>query len=114
MKILHIIPSLNYSGATRQLASLCRGLARGTFDIQVCVLGKDASAIGLLGPEQEVHILGKTRSLDLVALWTLRQLVRSFQPHVIHAWGSAAVRNLVFAGRGNSRLLVGIPLAASP
>ena len=114
MKILHIIRKLDYSGATRQLALLCRGLPPRQFDIQVCVLGKDASAIGLLGPAQTVHVLGKTRSLDLVALWKLRQLVRSFRPHVIHAWGPAAVRNLLLAGRGNSRLLVGTPLAASP
>src|SRR6516165_8885408 len=104
MKILHLIPKLDYSGVSRQLGLLCRGLRAKQCEVQGCVLGTDVSRIDLFGPRQAVHVLGKTRALDLVALWKLRRLVRSFQPHVIHAWGPAAVRNLVLAGRGNSRL----------
>jgi glycosyltransferase involved in cell wall biosynthesis len=112
MKILHLIPSLDYCGTTRQLALLCQGLPRGQFDLQICVLGEDDSAIGLLGPEPVVHVLGKTRFVNLVALWKLRRLLRSFQPDIIHAWGMAAVRNLGFLGRRKGPLVVGAPLAS--
>ena len=113
MKVLHLIPSLNFSGVGRQLALLCHGLPAGKS--QVCVLGRDASGISLLDkPSTPVHILGQSRRLDLVALWKLRRLVRSFQPHVIHAWGLGAVRSLAIAGQGKSRLLVGAPLTAQP
>src|SRR5260370_5663933 len=112
MKILHIIPSLTYSGSCRQLGRLCGGLPPGQFDTRIWVLGNDASGAGLVS--QPVHLLGKSRPLDLVALWKLRRHVRSFQPHVIHAWSPLAVRNLALVGRGNSRLLVAAPLALNP
>ena len=111
MKILHLIPRLNYSGSTRQLALLCQGLRREQFDLQICVLGEDDSAICLLGPEPVVHVLGKTRLFDFVALWKLRRLLHSFRPDIIHAWGPAAVRNLALVGRRKSRLVVGAPLS---
>jgi glycosyltransferase involved in cell wall biosynthesis len=111
MKILHIIRSLSYSATTRQLGLLCRGLPSDEWDSRVCVLGPDVSGISLLGPAAKVHILGKTRSLDLVALWKLRRLVRSFQPHIIDAWGPAAIRHLALAGRGRSRLVVHAPFS---
>src|SRR5260370_34808400 len=109
MKILHIIPSLTYSGTCRQLALLCRGLPPGQFDTRICVLGNDASGAGLVS--QPVHLLGKSRPLDLVALWKLRRQERSFQPHVIHPWSPLAGRNLALVERGNSRLLDAAPSA---
>ncbi|HMF19876.1 MAG TPA: glycosyltransferase family 4 protein [Gemmataceae bacterium] len=112
MKILHLIPSLNYSATTRQLGLLSQGLPREQFDLQICVLGEDDSAIGLLGPEPAVHVLGKTRFVNLVALWKLRRLLRSFQPDIIHASGMAAVRNLAVVGRAKSRLMVGVSLTS--
>jgi glycosyltransferase involved in cell wall biosynthesis len=115
MNILHIIPSLNYSGAGRQLGLLCRGLAGSRWNTQVCVLGKDVSGTSLLGADTPIHVLGQSRRLDLVALWRFRRLVRSYQPDIIHSWGFSALRFLAFAGHGKSRLVVvGASLFSQP
>jgi glycosyltransferase involved in cell wall biosynthesis len=115
-KVLLIIPSLEYSGAGKQLTLLARGLPRERVEPRVCVLGRD----GPYGEELRqagvpLDILGWQRRLDLTAAWRLRQLVRSWKPDVVHVWQSQTLRLLSFlVGRAIlRRCVVSAPLAAA-
>src|SRR3954453_6522181 len=41
-RILHIIDSLDYQGAAKQLRVLAKGLAQRVYDVHVCALDRDA------------------------------------------------------------------------
>jgi glycosyltransferase involved in cell wall biosynthesis len=116
MRILHVTPHLNYSGAAGQLALLCHGLKRTAFDVHVAVLTKHAVLAPALGAAAiPVHPLGTGRRLDLACLWRLRGLIHSLRPDLIHAWGPAAARLAALASvRSKVRSLVGHPFAGRP
>jgi glycosyltransferase involved in cell wall biosynthesis len=63
-----------------------------------------------------VDVLGWSRPFDVRPAWTLRELVRDFQPDVIHAWKPAAIRSLVVTGCPPGGLLVsaGLPPGRPP
>jgi glycosyltransferase involved in cell wall biosynthesis len=112
MKILHVIPSLEYSGVVMQLLGLARGLPPGRMEAWVCVLGGEGPcSLPLLDSPVTVDTLGWTRWLDVGALWQLRRLVRFFAPDLTHAWGLSALRAVYLAaGRTAGRLVVSKPL----
>src|SRR5260370_40083766 len=66
LRVLHVIPHLEYSGAARQLQLLATGLPRDQFEVRVC-------ALGLVGPVAKslqsagiaVDALGWNRPFDL-------------------------------------------------
>jgi glycosyltransferase involved in cell wall biosynthesis len=103
MRILHLMPSLHYSGAAKQMATICLGMPRDRFEIAIGALGgnadgRDSSLADLLRSQDiSVHVLGKTRRFDPLCLWNLRQLLKSFRPDLIHAWGASCVRSLTLA-----------------
>jgi glycosyltransferase involved in cell wall biosynthesis len=111
-KVLLVIPSLRYSGAARQLTLLATRLPRDQFEPYVCILGRSGPWAELLRAARvPVDVLDWTRVVDLGAPWRLRRLVRSFCPHVIHAWGPAALRAVFQAGgRNGARLLASDPI----
>jgi glycosyltransferase involved in cell wall biosynthesis len=100
MNVLIVIPGLQYSGTGKQVILLARGLLAKRFRIRVCVLG----AQGPLGAPfrtagLEAEVLGWTRLMDARPWWRLRQLLRTFAPNIIHAWGLPALRAAVLVGR---------------
>jgi glycosyltransferase involved in cell wall biosynthesis len=113
MKILHVIPSLEFGGATMQLLGLVRGLPADKVETCVAVLrGDGPCALPLRDSPALVETLGWRRWFDVGAPWQLRWLMRRFAPDVIHAWGPSALRAVCLApGRGVRRLVVSRPLS---
>lgn len=90
-RILHIIPTLDRSGAEKQLSLLATRLLRDEFDVHVCVLTRS-------GPfEQDlrqagvpVTLIGKPHKLDPAAFWRLKRHIASLRPDLVHTWLFAA------------------------
>jgi glycosyltransferase involved in cell wall biosynthesis len=112
VKILFVIPSLDYVGAAKQLSLLVPALPRDRFELRVCVV----SAAGPFGePIRKagvpVDALGWRRWVELGALRGLRRLLREFRPDVVHAWQPATLRLLgPLSGWRVGRLVVSSPL----
>ena len=84
MRILFIIPTLDRSGAEKQLTLLAPGLARAGFDVHVCALTrggpyeKPLRAAGL-----PVTMIGKSWKFDPPAYWRLQSLIASLSPDIV-------------------------------
>ncbi len=91
MRVLHIIPSLDRAGAEKQLMLLARGLPRGEFDVQVCVLTRLGP---LVDPLREAGIdvvcIDKTWKVDPAAYWRLKREITRRRPDLVHTWIFAA------------------------
>lgn len=91
MRIALVIPTLDRSGAEKQLTLLTTRLPRDEFSPHVFALTRggpyaaDLAAAGL-----PLTIIGKRAKLDLGAWRRLRLALRSFQPDVVHTWLFAA------------------------
>jgi len=90
-RILEIIPTLDRSGAEKQLTLLAGGLPRDEFDVHVCALTRggpleaDLRQAGI-----PVSIVGKPRKIDPRAFLRLRRLIARLRPELIHTWLFAA------------------------
>ncbi len=108
IKLLHLVSSLDYSGAARKVLTLATGLPRDRFEVSVAVLGPSAPWVETLRHAGiTVEVLGWRRTLEVRPLLALRGVCRSVQPHVIHVWSRKALRSLAACGRGpTTRLFV--------
>lgn len=110
MRVLHIIDSLDYRGAARQLHLIGPAQASGGTAVEIGCLGAETAwSASLRQAGIPVHVLGWTRWLDLAALWRLRDLLNRAAPDVIHVWGLPALRTLAVVAR---RMLPRVVLAA--
>lgn len=99
-KVLLLIPTLDRSGAEKQLTYLATGLPREEFDVEVVALTRG-------GPYEEqlraagipVTIIGKRWKFDPLALRRLKKLITRKQPDILHTW--------LFAANAYGRLAVG-------
>lgn len=111
-RILEIIPTLDRSGAEKQLALLALGLPRDEFEVHVCTLSR-------LGPLAEdlrragipVTCIEKQWKIDPPAWWRLRKHIAALRPDLVQTWlfaanaygrsaaRSAGVRHLVASER---------------
>ncbi|MCA9103282.1 MAG: glycosyltransferase [Planctomycetales bacterium] len=90
-RVLQIIPSLDRSGAEKQLVLLATGLPRDEFDVHVAALTRG-------GPWEEdlrradvpVTVIGKSLRADPRALWRLTTHVRHLKPDLVQTWLFAA------------------------
>lgn len=90
-RILQIIPSLDRSGAEKQMTLLACGLPRDEFEVHVAALtrgGPLAAELGRAGIETTV--IGKAWKLDPRAYWRLKRHIARLQPDLIHTWLFAA------------------------
>lgn len=111
--ILFVIPSLDYSGAARQLTLIAEGLPRARFRARVCVLSRAAPWVDeLRAAGLEVEVLGWKRPFDAAPFVALRRLLMELRPDVVHLWGRSGLRaSATFGGaRGASRLFVSAAL----
>lgn len=86
-RILHLIPTLDRSGAEKQLVLLAAGLPRDEFDVQVCAITRG----GALQAELEqagvpVTVIGKSFKYDPYSWWRLRRHIRALKPAIVHTW----------------------------
>lgn len=90
VKLLYFIPSLDYSGAAKQLLLLATGLPRERFTLRVCAWDKAAPwAEALRSAGIEVETLSWRRLVDLRPLVALRRSIGDFRPEVVHVWGTS-------------------------
>jgi glycosyltransferase involved in cell wall biosynthesis len=87
ISIRFLIPTLDRSGAEKQLTLLACNLPRDRFEVEVIALTRG-------GPYEDelrragvrVTVLGKRRKLDLGALRSLRRWLREQPPDILHSW----------------------------
>lgn len=90
-RILEIIPTLDRSGAEKQLALLATGLPKDEFDVEVAVLTRDGPMGELLRAGKIPYsVVGKKLKLSPFAFWKLEKIIRRFQPDLVHTWIFAA------------------------
>ena len=117
MKILFVIPSLDYGGAARQLTLIAEGLPRDRFR-----RASASSAATPRGPRScarpgvEVDVLGWKRPFEPAPFLALRRRLAELRPDVVHLWGPAALRAAAaLAGaRRAGRLFVSAALPPRP
>jgi glycosyltransferase involved in cell wall biosynthesis len=90
-RILQIIPTLDRSGAEKQLALLAANLPRDEFEVHVAVLTRtgpleaELAAAGI-----PVTLIGKRWKIDPSAFARLRRTIQRLQPDLIQTWLFAA------------------------
>lgn len=100
LRIAYVIPTLDRSGAERQLALLATGLPRDRFELQVFALTRGGPYEQLLADHNvPVTILNKRFRFDPFARGRLRKSLRAFDPDIVHSF--------LFAGNAYTRLVTG-------
>lgn len=100
IKVLFLIPTLDRSGAEKQLTLLATGLPRDEFDVEVVALTRS-------GPYEKqlrsagipLTIIGKRWKFDPFAVRRLQKLIADRNPDILHTW--------LFAANAYGRLAVG-------
>lgn len=100
LRVLLLIPTLDQSGAEKQLTLLATRLPREEFDVHVVALTRGGPYAAVLHEAGiPVTILAKRYKLDLAAGLRLRQLLKDWKPDVLHTW--------LFAANAYGRLAAG-------
>lgn len=90
-RVLHIIPTLDRSGAEKQLMLLATHLARDEFDPHVCALTRSGPyEADLRQSGVPVTVIGKARKADPVAFLRLKRHIAAVKPDLVHTWLFAA------------------------
>lgn len=91
IKVLYIIPTLNRSGAEKQLTLIASNLPREQFEVRVVVLTHDGPySHDLEKANIPVVIVGKRQKFSLNAYFKLKKYIKEFQPDIVHTWLFAA------------------------
>lgn len=91
IRVVLLIPTLDRSGAEKQLTLLATGLPRDEFDVEVVCLTRggpfqtELEAAGI-----PVTIVGKRFRFDPFAIFRLRWLIEKKRPDILHTWLFAA------------------------
>lgn len=95
-RIVQLIPSLDRSGAEKQLVLLASGLPRDEFDVHVCALTRGGPLEAeLRAAGVPTTVLGKRWRLDPFAFQHLRRYLKRLQPDLLQTW--------IFAGNAYGR-----------
>jgi len=87
VRVLHVIATLDPSGAESQMVQLCCRLDRGAFAPTVCALTRGGPLEqNLRRADVPVHILQKRGRWDIGVVVRLVRLMRALRPHVVHTW----------------------------
>lgn len=109
IKLLLVIPTLDQSGAEKQLATLCTRLDPQQYDVQVICLTRGGHYEQMLREAGiRVSVLKKRFKFDPFTMWQLKREIRRFSPDVIHTWlfAANAYTRLVAPAKYRSRLIV--------
>jgi len=99
-RIVYVIPTLDQSGAEKQLALLATGLPRDRFAPHVVALTRggpyqqDIEAAGI-----PVTVIGKRWKADVGAYFRLKRVLHHLQPDLVHTW--------LFAANAYTRIALG-------
>ncbi len=106
-KLMLLVPTLDQSGAEKQLTLLATQLPRDEFDVHVVALTRGgAFADELTQQGARLTVLGKRWKFDPVAMWRLRRLIKAEQPDIVHTW--------LFTANAYGRLMVGRRMKTRP
>ncbi len=110
LKVLLVIPTLDQSGAEKQLTLLATGLPREAFDVHVFALTRGGPyAETLQAAGIPVTVFGKRFKFDPGVLRRLKRAILALKPDVVHPW--------LFAANAYVRLALGrrpaIPIIVS-
>ncbi|MDR1925267.1 MAG: glycosyltransferase [Planctomycetaceae bacterium] len=95
-RILFVIPTLDRSGAEKQLVLLASNLSRLEFEVEVAVLTRGGPLVSDLESSGiRYHLINKRFKIDPFAQMRLNRVVREFQPDLVHTW--------LFAGNSYGR-----------
>ena len=97
MNIMHVIDSLNVGGAERMLVEIANATRRDGHPVSVCVTRDGREMAGELTRDVPVHVLGRTRRIDLAALRRYATLVKESKTDIVHAHGRSTFSFLLFA-----------------
>ena len=91
IRVLHVIPTLDRSGAEKQMTLLAThggdsNPARSFAAEVVCLDRGGPYAADLEAASVPVHVLGKRGKLDLGAIRRLRSHIRETAPDLVHSW----------------------------
>ncbi len=102
-----LVPTLDQSGAEKQLTLLACRLPREEFDVHVVALTRGGPFADELAKHGvRLTVLGKRWKFDPVALWRLRKLIAAEQPDIVHTW--------LFAANAYGRLVIGRRMKPRP
>ncbi len=91
IRLALVIPTLDQSGAERQLALLAGGLPRDQYEPHVIALNRGGRYADLLRDQGiPVHVLGKRFRFDPLTWVRLRSLLKTIQPQIIQSYLFAA------------------------
>lgn len=94
--IVHIVPTLDPSGAEKQLALLASNTPKDRFDVQVIALTRGGPYEKMLADAGvPVHVIGKKMKGDPFALRRLVRLLKDLKPTIVQTW--------LFAGNSYGR-----------
>lgn len=106
VRVLHIIPTLDQSGAEKQLTLLAQNLPKDQFDLQVCALTRGGHYEEHLRQAGiPVHLIGKRLKWDPSSFVRLYRLIRRLKPDIVQTW--------IFAANSYGRLAArwaGVPI----
>jgi len=91
IRITYVIPTLDQSGAERQLTLLATSLPRKTYSVRVIALQRGGPYLKTLTDAGiDVPVLGKRFRFDPLTWYRLRRELRSFQPDIVQSFLFAA------------------------
>lgn len=91
IRIVYVIPTLDQSGAERQMTLLATGLPRDIYSVRVIALQRGGPYLKVLTDAGiDVRVLGKRFRFDALTWYRLRQEIRSFQPDIVQSFLFAA------------------------
>jgi glycosyltransferase involved in cell wall biosynthesis len=100
LKVLQLIPTLDRSGAEKQMVLLAKGLPRDRFQVEVATLSRLGSLEGELRDAGiPITAIGKRFKVDPIALATLSRFLKAKAFDVVQTWIFAANTYGRFASR---------------
>ena len=98
LRVTYVIPTLDRSGAEKQLALLAAGgHSRRFFASVICLDRGGPYAEALADAGVDVEVLGKRGPFDPRAIRQLRSTIRQHRPDVVHSWLFASLGYVWFA-----------------
>ena len=103
IKLALVIPTLDRSGAEKQMTLLASRLPRDEFEVHVFALTRGGPfEQSLREADVPVTILGKRWKFDPASMLRLRSALREFKPDIVHTWLFAANAYGRIVGGGRS------------
>jgi glycosyltransferase involved in cell wall biosynthesis len=99
MKVLHLIPDLDFGNAAKQLTLLVPALAASSIQCRVAVIsGRGPFAPAFEAANVTLDFLDWTRWIEPQPFLRLREIIQSFSPEIIHCWRRESIRVLAMIG----------------